>query len=73
MGQTKPTDSELRNVFFHHRPLGDQQERYDMLRAKLYETAKFVRDLTPSSREQSRAINALDDALMLAIASIARN
>lgn len=69
----KPTDEQLENRFVHHAPQGDQAERYAAIRAKLLEAAKFIRDLTPCSPEQTRAINALDEAMMLANAAIARN
>lgn len=69
----KPTDEQLANRFMHHAPKGDQTERYGQIRAKMLEAAKLVRDLTPCSPEQARAINALDEAMMLANAAIARN
>jgi len=69
----KPTDEMLINRFMHHTPKSDQGERYTKIRAKVLETAKFCRDLTPCSPEQSRAFNALDEAMMLFNAAIARN
>jgi hypothetical protein len=69
----KPTDADLENRFMHHPPKGDQGVRYGEIRAKILETAKFVRDNTPCSPEQTRAINALDEAMMLANAAIARH
>jgi hypothetical protein len=70
---SKPTDEQLTNRFMHHPPQGDQADRYVAIRAKMLETAKVVRDLTPCSPEQTRALNALDEAMMLANAAIARN
>lgn len=61
------------NRILHHPPKGDQAERYAAIRAKMLEAAKVVRDLTPCSPEQTRAINALDEAMMLANAAIAQN
>jgi hypothetical protein len=69
----KPTDAELENRYTYHPPHGDQVERYAAIRAKVLETAKFVRDATPSSREQSLALTALDEAMMFANAAIARH
>jgi hypothetical protein len=69
----KPTDHELANRFMHHAPKGDQVDRYATIRMTILSTAKTVRDLTPVSPEQTRAINALDEAMMLANAAIARN
>jgi hypothetical protein len=37
------------------------------------ETAKFIVKHTPASREQSLALNAIDQAMFLANASIARS
>lgn len=69
----KPNDAQLTNRFMHHPPKGDQAERYALIRAKILEAAKFVRDNTPLCAEQTRAINALDEAMMFADAAIARN
>jgi hypothetical protein len=75
MSFPKPTDEQLANRFKHHPPKPEfgQAERYTEIRAKILETAKFCRDRTPSSPEQTRAINALHDAMMLFNASIAIN
>lgn len=70
---TKPTDEDLTSRYAYHAPKGDQVERYAAIRAKVLETAMLVRDLTPCSPEQARALNALDEAMMLANAAIARN
>lgn len=69
----KPTDEQLENRYSYHPPKGDQVGRYAAIRAKILETAKFVRDNTPCCPEQSRAFNALDDAMFLANAAIARS
>ncbi len=72
MAFEKPSDDELANRYSHHAPKGDQAERYTAVRAKILETARLIRDLTPCSPEQARALNALDEAMMLANAAIAR-
>ena len=69
----KPTDAQLEHRYLHHPPKGDQAERYAAIRAKICETAKVVRDLTPCCPEQSIALNKLDEAMMIANAAIARN
>lgn len=69
----KPTDQQLEKRFVHHPPKNDQGDRYASIRAKVLETAKHIRDLTPCSPEQSLAFNALDQAMFLANAAIARN
>lgn len=73
MGFQKPTDEELENRFVHHPPKGNQAERYAAIRAQCLELAQFIRDETPCSPEQTRAINAIDEAMMLANAAIARH
>ncbi len=70
---TKPTDQQLQNRFNHHPPKGDQVQRYSAIRAKALEMATLIRDLTPCSPEQTRALNAIDEAMMIANAAIARN
>jgi len=68
-----PTDQELQNRFMHHPPHGDQAARYNRIRNECLTLAIIIRDLTPVSPEQTRAINAIDEAMMLANAAIARN
>lgn len=69
----KPTDEQLAHRFTHHPPVGNQAERYAAIRAKVLETAKFIVAETPCCREQTRALNALDEAMFLANAAIARH
>lgn len=69
----KPTSEELAHRFSHHAPVRDQAERYAAIRAKFLDTAKFIVDATPCCPEQTRALNALDEAMFLANAAIARN
>lgn len=64
---------ELENRFCYHKPKGDQNERYVSIRAKILELAIFISQNTPRSREQSRALTALDDAMFNSNAAIARN
>lgn len=68
----KPTDAELENRYCYHAPKHDQAERYAAIRTRILETAKFIRDNTPCCPEQSLAFNALDSAMFLANAAIAR-
>ena len=67
------TDTQLERRFAHHPPKGDQATRYTEIRAKILETAKYCRDRSPTSSEQTRAFNALHEAMMLFNASIACN
>jgi hypothetical protein len=69
----KPTDGELANRYTYHPPKGDQAERYAAIRDEVLGLALFIRDHTPCSPEQSLAFNALDQAMFLANAAIARN
>ncbi len=70
----KPTVEELDNRFTHHPPVTDEQvKRYETVRATILETAKKCVELTPCSSEQTRALNALDEAMFLFNAAIARH
>lgn len=68
-----PTGYPIEQNFTYHRPFGDQQERYEALRAKAKELAHLINETTPSSREQSLALTNLENAIMWANAAIARN
>jgi hypothetical protein len=70
----KPTDEQLGHRFIHHPPTGTaQSERYAQVRGAVLQCAKTIRDLTPCCPEQSRAFNALDEAMFLSNAAIARH
>lgn len=69
----KPTDEQLANRYLHHAPVRDQGARYEKVRASILTTAKVIREVTPCSPEQTRAFNALDEAMFLANAAIARH
>lgn len=73
MSFQKPTDEQLGNRFTYHAPKGDQQGRYERIRALIHDTAKQCVNMTPCSPEQARALNALDEAMFLFNAAIARN
>lgn len=69
----KPTVAQLENRFDYHAPKGDQAERYAQVRHAIKQAAVACVELTPCSPEQSRALNALDEAMFLFNAAIARN
>ena len=69
----KPTAEQLKNRFMHHAPKGDQASRYERVRLQILTAATVCVQLTPCSAEQTRALNALDEAMMLFNAAIARN
>lgn len=73
MEHQKPTPKELEHRYRHHPPQGDQAERYEQVREAILKAAKQCVKLTPCSPEQSRALNALDEAMMLFNAAIARH
>ena len=66
-------NDELDNVYQYHAPKGDQQERYMVIRNMGATMARCILDRTPKSREQSLALTKLEEAIMWANASIARN
>lgn len=68
-----PTRKQLQNRFMHHSPKGDQASRCENVRRVILDAAVICVGLTPCSPEQARAINALDEAVMLFNAAIARN
>ncbi|QQN79723.1 Acb2/Tad1 domain-containing protein [Streptomyces sp. XC 2026] len=66
-------DLNLDNRFTYHPPHGDQAQRYERLRAAAKEYAEVLVELCPSSPELTRAVNAVDDSVMLGNAAIARH
>jgi hypothetical protein len=65
--------AQLDNNFKYHSPKPGQNEKYEGLRAKAKELAEQINDMCPDSREKSLAITNLEQAIMWANASIARN
>lgn len=63
----------IENDFSYHPPKGDQAERYVLLRDKAKELAHLINGCCPDSREKSVAFTLLDQVIMEANASIARN
>ena len=64
---------QIENNFSYHRPKQGQQEMYTALREKCKELAYLIEELAPNSREKSLAITKLEESVMWANASIARN
>lgn len=69
----KPTAEELTQRYQHIRPTEEQGNRMSEMRGKIAEAAIFCVERTPCSPEQTRALNALDEAMFLFNAAIARN
>ena len=67
-----PSKLDIENRFTYHPPQADQVERYERLRSAGREFAKLLADLCPPSRELSRAVTHVDEAVMNANAAIAR-
>lgn len=63
----------VNNDFTYHAPHGDQIERYAALREAGRQLAIKIVESTPISREQSLALTNLEQSIMFANASIARN
>lgn len=63
----------LDNNFTYHKPIRNQPERYELIRAKAKELAETLSALCPESRELSLAMTNLEQSVFWANASIARN
>ncbi len=72
-GVSQEEVNRLENNFKYHSPKEDQPERYVNVRDSAKSFAYLIMELCPPSRERSLAITALEDAVMWANASIARN
>ena len=62
----------IENDFTYHAPVGDQVARYEQIRDTAKEFAYEIVDFTPPGREQSLALNNLDQVVFWANAAIAR-
>ena len=67
------TVNRLDNNFKYHEPKNDQVDRYATLRQEAKQLALKIEDLCPDSREKSLALTNIEQAVMWANASIARN
>lgn len=66
-------NTQIENNFMYHTPKKGQAEKYDQLRFKAKELAYLIDDLCPNSREKSLAGTKLEETVMWANASVARN
>ena len=64
---------ELLKRFTYHPPKGNQIDRYATIREKALGLAEDLMGYCPDSREKSLAITKLEECVMWANASIARN
>jgi hypothetical protein len=66
-------DEDLKNRFTYHAPKGSQALWYEDIRKQALNFARLLNKHCPDSCEKSLAIIHLEDAVMWANASIARN
>jgi len=59
--------------FTYHPPKNNQTERYENIRNKAKEFALLIEECCPQSREKSLSFTKIEEAIMWANASIARN
>jgi len=64
---------DLSNRFVYHAPKGNQQQKYENIRKNALAFAELIDAMCPDSREKSLAITALEECMMWANSSIARN
>ena len=68
-----PEKEQIENNFTYHSPNENQIKRCTDLRNQAKDFAKNINSLCPDSREKSLALTKLEEAVMWANASIARN
>lgn len=66
-------EKEIANRFTYHAPKQSQIRRYEYIRDWAKWLALQICNMTPTSREQSLAITALEECVFWANAAIARN
>jgi hypothetical protein len=66
-------DDEIKKRFTYHAPKDGQPEEYDIIRKHAFSFANMLNVMCPDSREKSLALTALEECVMWANASIARN
>lgn len=64
---------DLDNIYTYHAPKPGQPELYEKIRNKAKMLAAFIEEYCPDSREKSIAHTKLEECVMWANASIARN
>lgn len=67
------TAASIENAFTYHAPKPDQPPRYKQIRDKAKELAVLIAETCPASRERSLAFTRIEEGVMWANASIARN
>ncbi len=64
---------DLNKRFTYHTPKEGQPQKYENIRKNALALAELLNAMCPDSREKSLAITSLEEAVMWANASIARN
>lgn len=67
----KPTDEELRERYYYHRPTVESANLHEQVNAQLFEVAKFLRDILPPGREANIAQTKLQEVRYFSNAAIA--
>lgn len=70
---TEADEAYLDRTFVYHAPKEGQAVRYQALRLEAYQLAELILMSCPPSRERSVALTKLEETVMWANASIARN
>jgi len=65
-------EAELEVRFTYHPPSAEQVPKYNAIRSAAYDFARTLGQLCPESTELTRALDKLDEVVMLANAAIAR-
>jgi hypothetical protein len=73
MSNSEMLNSKIENNFKYHAPKEGQQEKYVAIREQAKTLAYMLESLCPDSREKALAFTKLEEAVMWANASIARN
>ena len=63
----------IKNNFKYHKPRKDQLQHYESIRSMAKDFALYIDDSCLDSREKSLALTKLEECVMWANASIARN
>lgn len=71
--QLLEAQADLENRFTYHAPTGEQPQKYEFIRGQALDLAKHLVVLCPKSRELAVALTKLEECMMWANASIARN
>ena len=63
----------LEKNFTYHAPTEEQKEIYKTVRKMAHDYAEYIQEVCPQSRELSLALTKLEECVMWANASVARN